>query len=75
MPVWYGGREVKDFCSEELVGKSPTEIKELAARRGLETVDQEGWIRATTNPRMSRHTCHLKLDAGNVQSAKAYFRF
>jgi hypothetical protein len=73
--VWYGGQDVKDFCSQELVGRSLTEVKELAARRGLETVEQEGWIRATTNPRMSRHTCHMRLDAGKVKSAMAYFRF
>lgn len=73
--VRFGGQDVKDFCSQELVGRSTTDAKERAARLGLEIVEQEGWIRATTNPRMSRHTCHLKVDAGKVRSAMAYFRF
>ena len=73
--VWYGGQGVKDFCAQELVGKSPAEIKQLAAMSGLEVVEQEGWILATTDPHMSRHSCRLKLDAGKVKSATAYFRF
>lgn len=73
--VRFGGQDVKDFCSQDLVGKTATEAKQRAARSGLEIVEQKGWIRATTNPHLSRHTCHLKVDAGKVISAMAYFRF
>jgi hypothetical protein len=73
--VRFGGTEVRDFCARELAGKSPGEVKELARRSGLETAEGDGWIRVTTNRHMSRHTCHLKLDGGNVKSAVAYFRF
>lgn len=73
--VRFGGQAVKDFCSQELIGKSASEAKELAARSGLEIVEREGSLRATTDPNMSRHTCDLKVDAGKVRSAKAYFRF
>ena len=73
--VRFGGQAVKDFCSQELIGKSMSEAKELAARSGLEIVEREGLLRVTTDPNMSRHTCDLKLNAGKVTSAKAFFRF
>ncbi|MDO8786910.1 MAG: hypothetical protein Q7J42_02400 [Sulfuritalea sp.] len=73
--VRFGGQAVKDFCSQELIGKSASEAKELAARSGFEIVEQEGLLRVTTDPGMSRHTCDLKLNAGKVRSAKASFRF
>ncbi len=70
----FGGQAVKDFCSQELIGKSAPEARELAARSGLEIVEREGLLRVTTDPTMSRHTCDLKLTAGKVRSAKAFFR-
>jgi hypothetical protein len=73
--VRFGGQVVKDFCSRELIGKSAAEAKQHAARSGLEIVEREGMLRVTTDRNMSRHTCDLKLDAGKVKSAKAYFRF
>ena len=73
--VYFGGQVIKDFCSQELIGKSVSEAKELAAKSGLEIVEREGLLRVTTDPNMSRHTCDLKLDAGKVRSAKAFFRF
>lgn len=73
--VRFGGQAVKDFCSQDLIGKSVPEAKELAAGSGLEIVEREGLLRATADPNMSRHTCDLKLDAGKVRSAKAFFRF
>ncbi|MBI5901721.1 MAG: hypothetical protein HZB40_21190 [Rhodocyclales bacterium] len=73
--VRFGGQAVKDFCSQELIGKSAPETKALAAGSGLAIIEREGSLRVTTDPSMSRHTCDLKLDAGKVKSAKAYFRF
>ena len=73
--VRFGGQTVKDFCSQDLIGKSVSAAKELAARSGLEIVEWEGWLRVTTDPNMSRHTCDLKVNAGIVRSAKASFRF
>lgn len=73
--VRLGGQAVKDFCGQEWVGRSPTEAKELAIRSGLEIIEREGSVRVTTNPRKSRHTCELKVEAGKVKSAKAFFRF
>lgn len=73
--VRFGGQTVKDFCSQELIGKSVSEAKELASRSGLEIVERNGLLRVTTDPNMSRHTCDLKLNAGKVTSAKAFFRF
>lgn len=73
--VRFGGQAVKDFCSQELIGKSVPEAKELAARSGLEILERDGLLRVTTDPSMSRHTCDLKLNAGKVISAKAFFRF
>lgn len=73
--VRFGGQAVKDFCSQELIGKTASEAKQLAARSGFEIVEQEGLLRVTTNPGMSRHTCDLKLNAGKVRSARAFFRF
>ena len=73
--VRFGGQAVKDFCSQDLIGKSVSAAKELAARSRLEIVEWEGWLRVTTDPNMSRHTCDLKVNAGIVRSAKASFRF
>jgi len=73
--VRFGGQSVKNFCSQELIGKSVPEAKELAARSGLGIVEREGLLRLATDPNMSRHTCDLKLNAGKVTSAKAFFRF
>lgn len=73
--VRFGGQSVKNFCSQELIGKSVPEAKELAARSGLGIVEREGLLRLTTDPNMSRHTCDLKLNAGKVTSARAFFRF
>lgn len=71
----FGGGAGKDFCGQALIGKSPAEAKELAARSGLEVIEHEGLVRVTTNPHMSRHTCDLKIDAGKVKSARVFFRF
>lgn len=73
--VRFGGQAVKDFCSQELIGKSASEAKELAARNGFGIVAREGLLRVTTDPDMSRHTCDLKLNAGKVTATKAFFRF
>ena len=73
--VRFGGQAVKDFCSQELVGKSASEAKELAVRSGLVIAERAGLLRVTSDPNMSRHTCDLKVDVGEVRSAKAYFRF
>lgn len=73
--VRFGGQAVKDFCSQDLIGKPVSAAKELAARSGLEVVERDGLLRATADPNMSRHTCDLKLNAGIVRSAKASFRF
>ena len=73
--VRFGGQVVKGFCSQDLIGKSVSAAKELAARSGLEIVERAGLLRVTTDLSMSRHTCDLKLNAGKVTSAKAFFRF
>lgn len=73
--VRFGGHAVKDFCSQNLVGKSVSQAKELAAGSGLEVVEREGLLRVATDLNMSRHTCDLKVNAGMVRSAKAFFRF
>lgn len=73
--VRFGGQAVKDFCGQELIGKSASAAKALAAGSGFEIVEREGLLRVSTDAGMSRHTCDLKLDAGKVISAKAYFRF
>lgn len=73
--VRFGGQDVKNFCSQDLIGKSVSEAKELAAKSGLETVEMEGWLRVTTDSTMSRHTCDLKVNGGMVRSAKVSFRF
>ena len=73
--VRFGGQAVKDFCSQELIGKPASEAKALASGSGLEIVEREGLLRVTTDPSMSRHTCDLTVIAGQVRSAKSFFRF
>lgn len=73
--VRFGGQAVKDFCSQDLIGMSVSEAKELATRSRLEVLEREELLRVTTDLSMSRHTCDLKVNAGMVKSTKAFFRF
>jgi hypothetical protein len=73
--VRFGGQAVKDFCSQELIGKPAAEARRLAAKGGLEVAELEGMLRVSTDLSMSRHTCDIKLGGGEVKSARAFFRF
>ncbi len=73
--VNFGGWDIKDFCRQELVGQPPTLAKELAIRSGFAVIEREGLLRVTTDPGKSRHSCDLKVEAGKVTLAKAFFRF
>lgn len=73
--VRFGGQAVKDFCSQSLIGKTQSEVRAMASQKELKVIERAGLLRVTTDPTMSRHTCDLKINAGNVISARAFFRF
>lgn len=73
--IKFGGGEIKRFCTQQLVGKTPSEIEALVSQAGLLIRQQPGLIRVAPDEKRTGHACDLKIADGRVIRARADFHF
>lgn len=71
----FGGGDIQRFCTQPLLGKTPSEIEALVSQAELRVRQQPGLIRVATDELRSGHVCDLKIEDGRVIKARADFRF
>ncbi len=72
----FGGKDVKSFCKNNLIGKSAAEVKSMAANRGLNIIAFDDALYFFQRDRKGGHSCDVTLDKmGLVIKAEKLFRF